>query len=405
MDSAVFLKEKFARYYGESFVFAPPAIHQREFGVGEFGKKISSRHLSFSGENILNDFLRQNAPLFISFSAGYYEFPSARPMSAKKMFKSDLIYEFDADDIKTDCKKEHDSWVCSCGARGKGILSNCPKCGLGLKVDEWVCPKCLGVVKSQVERLVGFLEKDFGVNSGIFFNYSGSKGFHIHVRNEAFSGLSNSARIELVDFLTAHEMDIEKLGFVFSSKRFLAPKSGSAIGWAKIIMGELRDLFEKGDFEKIAAVGGVRVKTVQELLRHRISVLDGFKKGVLFSLPGEKTRKFWESLIWFVVEKKKLAIDRQTSVDASKIIRVPNTLHGSTGLLAKEFLRDDLNDFDGLSDAVVFGDEPIELKSVIAPKFYLGKQWWGPFENVEVQLPEFVAVYLVAKGHAVCAGG
>ena len=50
-------------------------------------------------------------------------FDQARPMEAKHLLGDDLIYEFDADDIKTPCKLTHDSWKCkSCGEVGKGAV-------------------------------------------------------------------------------------------------------------------------------------------------------------------------------------------------------------------------------------------------------------------------------------------
>lgn len=317
------------------------------------------------------------------------------------MQKSDLIYEFDADDLKTECKESHDSWKCSCGAEGKGNMKNCSKCGLGVKVEEWVCPECLNAVKKQVKLLLEFLENDFGINGGVFLNYSGFKGFHVHVRNEAFQNLSGSARIELLDYLTANEIDFEKLGFVFDGKRFVSSPVSGSFGWSKKILSLLTEFFEHADAEQVAGIGGISVKSASVLLDQKKSVLDGFAKGVFFSsIPSAKTSKFWHSILDYVVSNHKLAVDRQTSVDSFKIIRVPGTIHGSSGLVARAFSRKELSEFDGLSDAVVFGSQQVKLKSVIAPKFYLGKQWWGPFESDQVVLPEFVAVYLVARGNA-----
>ena len=401
MQTEEFLRNIFQSYYKSNIIKGPPDLEQREFGVGEFGKKISSRHLHFSSSENFNSFLKKQTPFFVSYSSAYYKYPSARPMSAKQVLQTDLIYEFDADDIKTSCKQIHDSWKCGCGKTGVGAVKNCSSCGNGVKVDEWVCPECLGAVRKQVFRLLDFLENDFGITKGIFLNYSGSKGFHIHVRTNEFSKISNKARIELVDYLTAHELDFEKRGFVFSQKRFSSPRLNAASGWSKRILNSLVEVFEAGHPDEIAAMGGVSVKTVKQLLEQKKAVMSGFDKGILYSLPGEKTKKFWTNLIEFLVEKQKLDIDRQTSVDVSKIIRVPNTIHGETGLIAKGFSLKELELFDGLSDAVVFGDQPIKLKSVSAPKFYLGKQWWGPFKEEKVELPEFVSVYLLAKQHAV----
>lgn len=400
-----FLSALFRKYYQQAFVDSVPEVEKREFGVGEFGKKISSRHLSFKNAREFNSFLARAAPFFVSFSPAYYSFPSARPMEAKGFLKSDLAYEFDADDIPTDCKLLHDSWKCPCGESGKGRLKNCPVCGKGVEVDEWVCPECISETKRQAIRLVGFFEKDLGVTDGLFFNYSGSKGFHVHIRNELLLGLSPSARVEIVDYLTANSLDPKMHGFEYSkeTKRFSAPKRRNALGWALRIHGRLESFFSL-ETERLAVAGGVSMKTAKQVLTERKKFLESLDAGVLHPLPQNKTEKFWSALLSLAVEEEKLLLDRQTSVDIKKILRVPDSLHGSTGLAAKKLSLEELKPFSALDSAIVFGEGPIKLKSVNAPRFYLGKTHFGPFEEQEAELPQFAAAYLVAKGHAKIRG-
>ena len=75
MDSARFLSERFREYYKAHAVDAPPEVGQREFGYGEYGRKISQRHLAFSSKEELNRFLREKVPFYISYSAAYYSKP------------------------------------------------------------------------------------------------------------------------------------------------------------------------------------------------------------------------------------------------------------------------------------------------------------------------------------------
>ncbi|MBI4044314.1 MAG: hypothetical protein HY392_01250 [Candidatus Diapherotrites archaeon] len=400
-----FLSGLFRKYYQKAFIDSFPEVEKREFGVGEFGKKISSRHLSFRSAQEFNSFLARTAPFFVSFSPAYYSFPSARPMEAKGFLKSDLAYEFDADDIPTDCKLLHDSWKCPCGESGKGRLKNCPVCGKGVEVDEWVCPECISETKRQAIRLVDFFEKDFGIADGLFFNYSGSKGFHIHLRNELLLGLSPGARVEIVDYLTANSLDAKMHGFYYSkeTKRFSAPKRKNALGWALRIHERLEGFFSL-EADMLAAAGGISMKTAQQVLSGRKKFLESLGAGVLCPVGQNKTEKFWSGLVSLAVEEEKLLLDRQTSVDIKKILRVPDSLHGSTGLCAKKLSLEELKSFSALDSAVVFGGEPIKLKSVNAPRFYLGKTSFGPFEEQEAELPEFAAAYLVAKGHAKLRG-
>lgn len=404
MRSRDFLLQKFREFYSKTRVEFPSFPESREFGIGDFGKKITERHLSFSSLNEFNSFLSSRVPFFVSYSAAYYKFPSKRPMQAKELTKADLVYEFDADDLKTECKERHDSWKCKgCNAEGKGNIKKCPKCGESVLVEEWVCNECLDAVKKEVFRLINFLENDFGF-SGVELNFSGSKGYHIHLRTDDVLGLSHPARIELLDYLTAVNLDSAALGFCASEKKMLCPRPGNAIGWQKKILVNLIDLFKQEEPEKIASVSGISLPEAKEFLSDVDYIINEINKGVLAPLPRrglEKTKRFWESIIGFVVDSLKLGIDRQTSVDIYKIIRVPETIHGGTGLVAKSFGLDELASFKPLKDSVVFSGNPVKVKLNPTPKFYLNGRFFGPFEEGVFELPEFAAVFLLARGNAI----
>jgi DNA primase small subunit len=395
-----FLRKKFSSYYKSVFVDVVPEPERREFGYGVFGKKIIARHLSFSNPKEFNVFLREETPFFVSFSPAFYEFPGNRPMERKKYLKSDLIYEFDADDIKTECKQEHDSWKClECKAEGKGLIEKCPVCGSNVQTEEWVCVECLKATKKQTLKLIDFLENDFNFSEGISVNFSGSKGFHLHLRSEKIQQLNASARIELVDYLTANELDLEALGFVFSGKKMLCPKEENAFGWSKKILSSLKELIEKNEAEKISALGNARTSTIKKFLEKKETVLKGIKNGFLFPVSAN-TEKFWVSLLSNLTEKEKLFLDRQTSVDLAKIIRVPDTIHGSTGMIAKTLKKEQLNDFMPLNESIIFSSNPIKVFVKSTPRFSLMNESFGPFKEQETELPEFAGIYLMARNSA-----
>lgn len=402
MQAAQFLRQKFRDYYRAHRIESVPAIEQREFGIGEFGKKISQRHLAFKSVNELNSFLQTEVPFYISYSCAYYRFPASKPMEAKAFEKADLIYEFDADDLRTDCKQAHDSWLCEkCGAKGKGAVEACTGCGSAPKLEQWVCDECLGEVKKQVLQLLEILHDDFGLTGGMSINYSGSKGYHIHVRSADIQKLPQHARVELVDYLTAEKIDFRNLGFYLDeNKRFVCPTTEFAKGWAGKLLQEAQLLFERGNAEEIAVAGAISVRESKELLKDFPKIVRGIKQGMLLQLPGRKTEKFWTAVLQYCTERLKLKIDRQTSVDIAKIVRVPETIHGGSGLLAKSLPVSALKGFEPLKEAVAFGDAPVKLRIKKTPKFSLNGCNFGPFENAETDLPEFAAVYLLAAGKA-----
>ncbi|MCR4335670.1 MAG: hypothetical protein NUV57_03985 [archaeon] len=407
MGAETYLRSILKDYYNSVEVTTVPDIRSREFGFGEFGKKISSRHLTFSDNKQLNFFLRERTPFYISYSNAHYEFPDRRPMEKKILLGADIIYEFDADDIETECKLSHDSWVCkSCDAKGKGNLERCPECGFGVKVEEWVCPECVGETKKQTQTLLKILEEDFSFNDGISINFSGSKGFHTHIRGDNIQSLSKAARLELLDYITATNLDLKSLGFVYSSKKvFHCPKKNVAMGWSKKLLDGIENLLDEGDVSKISAMASrnkhnVTEGTVKKLLKEKQNIMSGMERGFLLSLPGFKADRFWESVLKYIAEEKMLGVDRQTSIDINKIIRVPNTIHGSTGMNAMELSREELPSFDALKETVVFSGEEVRLMNVTTPKFYIKGNWFGPFTKEEVSLPKYVAFYLLSRGNA-----
>ncbi|MDO8538323.1 MAG: DNA primase small subunit domain-containing protein [archaeon] len=398
-----FLQQKFREYYSKSEISSIENVHEREFGIGEFGKKISQRHLAFRTQAEFNSFLKNFSPFFVSYSLAFYQFPERKPMTAKNLLKADIVYEFDSDDIKTECKKEHDAWKCdSCGTSGKGSIQNCTNCGSSVKVEQWVCEECLDAVKKQVFRLLNFLEKDFGLSEGISLNFSGNKGFHVHVRNEAFRKISHKARIELLDYLTSSQINPKFLGFETEGKRIIAPKYSEAMGWAKKLLDSLIELFESNNSERLAVNANISAREAEKILLKKQEIIDDMKKGILlqFFPAFTKSEKFWNDLMTGIIKEESLRIDRQTSVDLFKIIRVPETIHGSTGLVAKTLSASELKKYNAFNECVAFSNTPIKVHVLNVPKFELKKQKFGPYNNEIIEVPEFAGIFLLASGKA-----
>jgi len=399
-----FLTERFRSFYQKTNVSEPPGVEFREFGYGIFGKKISGRHLNFVSLAEFNSFLRSQVPFYVSYSPAFYQYPANRPMAAKELLHSDIVYEFDADDLKTPCAQEHDFWECkSCHAAGRGVVEACSSCGgSSIAADQWVCENCLETVKKQVFRLVDVIENDFGFSDGLDFNFSGSKGFHIHLRGKSVQGLSAKARVELLDFVTGTNLDLQSLGFSESNNALRCTPFRSSHGWSKKILEALHELLESGDASRLAVAGSVSIRTANKVIEDKTAVWESVQKG-LFPTVSSKSVVFWKNVLEFVSSDLGLSVDRQTSMDQYKIIRVPETLHGSTGLLAKKIIFNSLSSFNALEESVVFGNDPVKLFVSRAPKIRIGGESFGPFENQETELPEFAAVFLLCHGAATLA--
>jgi len=387
---ALFMKKHFKEYYLKNFVDSVPEVNKREFGFGVHKRKIANRNLAFSSPEAMNKFLRVKNPLFLSYSNSCYIDPDKQPMTNKGYLKSDLIYEFDADEINAICKKDGSKWICK-KTFGKESLVE--------EVDnkQWFLSAGLEQSKQQVFRLLDFIQEDFNFNlDKVSVNFSGKAGYHVHIRKEEIQNLNKKARIELVDYLTAYGMYYDNLGFELE-KNLSCPK-GKGL-WGKRINQGIKEFFEK-DQKEIAAITKLPSAKLNVLMKSKERVLNGIEKGLLYDVGARTNKDFWKSVIDFVVQTYMLPVDRQTSVDLHKIIRVPETLHGETGFLAKTLTFEELEKFDPFNDAIVFGEEQIKLNVNETPEFKLKGNSFGPFKNEVVEVPLYCAVYLVGKGVA-----
>ena len=363
---AEFLEKHFKKYYLEHKVNISN-VENREFGYGVFGRKIVNRNISFSSIEEMNQFLRERNPLFFSYSNACYRFPDRRPMVNKELMCADIIYEFDADDLSE--VKEINGF-------------------------QWFSTENIEDTKKQVFKLINFLEDDFGfLTENISINFSGKAGYHIHLREKEIQQLGKQARIELVDYLTGTGIYFDNLGYDVEN---LVCKKG--IGkWKQRIDIGLKEFFEK-DKKEIQEITELSSAKLSQLLKSKEELLKTINRGYLFPVGARTNKQFWTRVLEKIVEEKKCPIDRQTSVDMHKIIRVPETLHGTTGFVAKTIKLDELKKFNPHKEAIVFGDETISIFIKKAPKFSLNGETFGPFEEQKIELPLYAGIYLLGKG-------
>jgi len=91
--------------------------------------------------------------------------------------------------------------------------------------------------------------------------------------------------------------------------------------------------------------------------------------------------------------------DKMVTMDITRLIRLPDTIHGGSGLVAKKVLN--LATFDPLKEALAFTKHPtkIVLNQAVGA-FDLGGDRLGPFEAGPIELPEYAAIYLLLKDKA-----
>lgn len=386
--SRFFLKKKFMQYYSTHAVAAPKEIERREFGVGTLTEKIKTRHKSFKSERELQGFLKREAPYYISYSAAFYDFPDQGTMKDKKWRGAELIFDLD-------------------------IPMTYPNHDVMEKV------------KTEALTLISYLKDDFGFSdSEIEVNFSGSKGYHIHVNNDKALPLGREERREIVDYLTGK---IDFRGFLrivgTRDEKVIGPKKGDK-GWYGRIYKSLYNLISNASAKELEEIPGIGEKKAAAIIEKKERILAALDEGRYDLIPeiisiernagrsadpnvkgvsrieNVKAPIIENIIAHSAIHMETKDTDKMVTIDTSRLIRLPDTIHGGSGLVAKKVMNS-LEEFDPLRDALAFGKEPtrIQLKDAV-PEFDLGGSRIGPFDPGVIEVPEYAAIYLLLKDKA-----
>ena len=368
-DTIRFLKATYKEHYfhNSDRVEFPSKVDEREFGYMPFGGGMV-RHLTFrnAGEAIA-EIVRQ-APSSVYCSNAFYASPSL-PMEEKGWKGAELIFDIDASDIPTPCKREHDVWFChDCSSKGRlPRPQRCPSCAKA-SVEEIhnVCEVCLEAAKDHATRLIRLLTEDFSVQPGTITTYfSGNRGYHLHLRDSRFDPLDAVSRAEIADYVRGAGMLIPQ-GFVLSLRRSQRLEETS-----------LPD--NRGWLGRIAK----------------------FLSSSSSSPPQPEAKEKKDGVhahINRAIEAQVSRVDPSVTTDIHRVFRMPGTLHGSTGLLKMKVKS--LDKFKPLSDPVVLGSTRVKVTVEYSPQFTLNGERLGPFKSESISLPTYAAVYLLARGLA-----
>jgi DNA primase small subunit len=399
-----FIKQAFLQYYRKqgSRISLPPDFQAREFAFLAFGERFMTRHKAVSSHEELVNMILTLAPSDVYYSTAYYAKP-AQEMERKGWLGSDLVFDVDADHIETSCKANHDMWSCgNCGLTKRGkVPAQCPGCGK-TKLEErtWFCDQCLKAAKNEVLKLVGFLKNDFGISEEdmhIFF--SGHRGYHLHVRTDEVRRLDESQRKEIVDYVMGLGLDAFYQGLYKKPKDVIVGPQPDDPGWRGRFAREIHRVILKGTEDELVDLGFSR-RQAGLIVKERTQREERWGEEILWSEFEDRFRvkdTAWKAMISRSISKGALLaeIDTVVTTDTHRLIRLPETLNGKTGLRAMAV--PDLDAFDPFSDPVAFeGEETVHI--VQAPAFRIGKTTYGPYTREDVTLPVAAAMLLLCKG-------
>ena len=350
--------QSFSEYYKKAEI-SVPLVEQREFGVGGFRKKIESRHMGFPNNGALRNYLVQEAPLYISHSIAYYKFPESTPMEKKEWMGGDLVFDLDVHG------------------------------GLFLSKEE------IEKVKADAIKLEQILVEDFGVEEEELLRvFSGGRGFHIHVKTPRFRYLGGDERRQLSDYVSGVGLSFEKLfERPDENKQVMGPRNsdwGYRGRFCKIVQRILED-----DPSRIHR----RLRSDEE----KKKLVSGTKDGnwSRSTLDNKTLRERLQKIIEEEMKLESVDVDTGVTIDTKRLIRVPGTLHGSTGLIAKKLEK--IDSFEPYMDALAFGNEPIRIKAVheVHAQEFAGSTMEKMKKEEEKEVPKSYGIYLILKGAAI----
>ena len=324
-------------------------------------------------------------------------------MEEKGYIGTDLIFEFDADDLPAACNHEHDEWICpNCGNKGKGDVKKCNKCGAKVNATKWVCDLCLDATKQETFKLIDeFLKADLGfTDKEISINFSGNRGYHIYVRKDALLDLDEAAHREIINYVQGSKLDPKFHGLYIEQRKgkpILHGPKPTDIGWSGRIARAVQAYVSVSSSQELARDFGISTQTAKKILQNREQLTQGIEQGnwdVIY-FKGKRGPEVWIDIAKRFAVRIGAEIDAQASIDTRKIMRLPGSIHGGTGLVAMPI--HNLDRFDPLKDPVVFGDEPIRIHVSRCPEIRLKDETFGPYTNQSVTVPKYAAIYFIAK--------
>jgi DNA primase small subunit len=407
-----FLRDQFRRYYETAKPILPDRFGRREFGFMFWTPGIVQRHLGFSREEELRSFLTTRVPAHAYYSSAYYETPNAATMEEKGWLGADLIFDLDADHLPNAAKMSY--------------------------------PEMLEAIRVRILRLYDdFLKADFGFDEkAMRIVFSGGRGYHIHVFDERVWPLGSHERREIVDWITGKGLDVDAVfresafdkkefqGHTRVKTRVVAPAQDEP-GWRGKIMRGIEGLAAKLEamspdeaVKFLTSFEGVSDSEAEDLYANLfkprttkprvIRGVDRLREGKLEALS-DRSR---DLLIRLVRDLQPVRSEEQAGValegiiqraetdepvtsDIKRLIRMPSSLHGKTGLEVIPMSRDAIDDFRPLRDAVpkAWTDDPVSMNLKGKINLEIRGEVFSLASGVN-DVPQFLAIFLAARGLA-----
>lgn len=400
------LRRSFTSVYRQTPPDVPDRATRREFGYILWPRRPGPppfvRHKSFRNAQELRDEILRVGPHSLYYSTAYYRSPGEQRMIDKQWLGAELIFDLDAD---------HLDQVEAAKAEGTTVAL----------ADQ------LRLVKKQFQHLLDdFLLGDLGIDpKDMFLTFSGGRGYHAHITSPEWMKLGAQERREIVDYVTGKfpakkgtdETDTDTLLW----QEHVASQPGwggahtqkawrmnpiDAPGWGgritRSVVQALRENVLEQDAESavkwLQGMKGVGGKGASEMFK-RVDERFLERLGQGYADHG----KLVTSVIRNVMSQQSIALgkgetDEPVTADTKRLIRLPGSIHGKTGLLCKSLHLDELDAFDPFEDALAFPTEQlVRIKKRDKDTLTLGGQTVTLEAGEEAEVPFPHAVFWCSR--------
>ena len=383
-----FLLKTFRKYYKANTPFLPDRFTRREFGFMFFDKTFVQRHIGFHSAEELHRFMEAQVPSHSYYSTAYYRTPDAPTMEEKGWMGAELIFDLDADHLE--------------GA------------------DQMSFDDMLAQIKREMISLVdNYLFGDMGFSpDDVYITFSGGRGYHAHVKMPEVLGLGSHERREIVDFVTSRGLNIDwvfeeearALGTanvggrtVANIKRFRTIPPADSGGWRLRMRNALKDVVNDLCDMDVPAIKKAYPSTkknqslakIQEDLRKSREVI--FENNKMVTLAHNTQELLVKIMAEDVAIRISGEVDEPVTADIKRLIRLPGSIHGKSGLRVTPLSREELTDFDPMTMAIPkeYTDDPVTVTMRRDYEFNMKGQHFKLSGITDV--PEYAAVFLVGK--------
>jgi DNA primase small subunit len=382
--SVEFVKNIFNKYYKSNKITLPDRFGRREYAFIFFGGKGMIRHIGFDKKNQFNNFIKENVPFHAYYSSAYYKKPGAPTMQEKDWMGAELIFDLDSDHLPN--------------------------------VNQLSYTEQLNLVKKEFYKLVfDFLISDFGFKEKyIEIYFSGGRGYHCHVKDPVVFSLDSSERREIVDYITGRDIydsvifheeitsTIQIRGRNIPRSKSLKMPKPDEPGWkGRISRGiiEIVEEIKKSDspLEKLQEYGVKKNDAAHLLTDLSYERIQRIKEG---HLDQSKTiRKFFlnNALRKTAVSMSAGETDEPVTCDVKRLIRLPGSLHGKTGLKVERIKLDELSDFNPLQKTVVLSEEKVKFDILNDFSIEIKNKNFD-LKQGSKEIPTYLAVFLIGRG-------